>query len=205
MILHLKEYVNRLKKYSQQLDNFAVLTDQPWVTNFDNPTERCVYIFRNKDSQLITSTNGNVKKGTWDYLPSMKSLLIELGDKTTLYNQGFLDNSIMILRRDGTDEHQLFVNENKIETTIEKLLQKVEKNYLSQTKTEDVSWKIERGEKVVKFISDSGELKIFTRKEQGYEVGDKIMVNNKVPKDGKIKMGYWNYILVENGRIKKIK
>lgn len=62
MILHLKEYVNRLKKHSQQLDNFAILTDQPWVTNFEDQTERCVYVFRNKDNQLIKSINGNVKK-----------------------------------------------------------------------------------------------------------------------------------------------
>ena len=205
MILHLKEYVNRLKKYSQQLDNFAILTDQPWVTNFEDQTERCVYIFRNKDNQLIKSTNGKVKKGKWDYLPTMKALLIELEDETTLYNQGFFDNSVMILRRDGTDEHQLFVNENKIESTIEKLLQKVERTYIYQSETPKESWGLEEGEKIVRFISDSGELKIFTRKKQGYEIGDKIMVNDEIPRNGKIKLGYWNYILVENGRIKKIK
>ena len=208
MILHLKEYVNKLKKYSHQLNNFAILTDQPWVTNLENQGERCVYIFRQKENQLITSKNGDVKKGTWDYLPSMKSLLIELGEETTLYNQGFLDKSIMILRKDGTDEHQLFVNENKIESTIEKLLQKVENSYLYQTKTEAGAFEIEQSEKMVKFISYIGELKIFTKKKSGYEIGDKILVNDKVPNDGKIKLGFWrfwNYILVENGRVKKIK
>ena len=205
MILHLKDYLNKLKKYSHQLDNFALLTDQPWVTNLEDQGERCIYIFRQKENQLITSNNGNVKKGTWDYLPSMKSLLIELGEETTLYNQGFLDKSILILKKDGTDEHQLFVNENKIETTIEKLLQKVENSYLYQIKTEDVTFKIKQSEKMVKFISDNGVLKIFTKKKSGYEIGDKIMLNDKVPNDGKIKLGFWNYILVENGRIKKIK
>ena len=190
MILHLKDYLNKLKKYSHQLDNFALLTDQPWVTNLEDQGERCIYIFRQKENQLITSNNGNVKKGTWDYLPSMKSLLIELGEETTLYNQGFLDKSILILKKDGTDEHQLFVNENKIETTIEKLLQKVENSYLYQTKTEDVTFKIKQSEKMVKFISDNGVLKIFTKKKSGYEIGDKIMLNDKVPNDGKIKLGF---------------
>lgn len=209
MIIHLKEYVNRLKKYSQQLDNFAILTDQPWVTNFEDQNRRCVYIFRGKDNQLIKSINGKVQKGKWDYLPSMKSLLIELEDETILYNQGFFDNSVMILRRDGTDEHQLFVNENKLESTVEKLLQKIERTYIYQPKKQSKktkeSWGIEQGEKIVRFVSDSGELKIFTRKQQGYEVGDKIIVNNKIPQNGKIKLGFWNYLLVENGRIKKIK
>ena len=205
MILHLKEYVNRLKKYSQQLDNFAILTDQPWVTNFENQTERCVYIFRNKNNQLIKSTNGKVEKGEWDYLPSMNSLLIELEHETTLYNQGFFDNSVMILRRDGTDEHQLFVNENKIESTVEKLLQEVEGTYTHQTESLKEPWRLEQGEIIVKFVSNSGEVKIYTRKKQGYEVGDKIMLNDKIPQNGKIQLGYWNYIVVENGRIKKIK
>ena len=108
----------------------------------------------------------------------MKALLIELEDETTLYNQGFFDNSVMILRRDGTDEHQLFVNESKIESTIEKLLQKVERTYINQSETPKESWGLEEREKTVRFLSDNGELKIFTRKKQGYEVGDKIMVND---------------------------
>ncbi|MDG1435065.1 MAG: hypothetical protein P8Q41_13685 [Saprospiraceae bacterium] len=205
MILHLKEYVNKLKKYSQQLDNFAILTEQPWITNFENPAERCVYIFRQKGNELITSKNGNVVKGKWDYLSSMKSILIEIGAETKLYNQGFFDNSVMILKKDGTDEYQLFVNENKIENTIEKLLQKIEKNYLTQNQTENISFTMERGERIRKFISDSGELKIFTKKDQGYEVGDKILVDNKIPKDGKVILGFWNYLLVKNGRIIEIK
>lgn len=135
----------------------------------------------------------------------MKSLLIEIEDENTLYNQGFFDNSVMILRRDGTDEHQLFVNKNKIESTIEKLLQKVEKTYIYQSKTQKETWELEQGEKIVRFVSDSGELKIFTRKQQGYEVGDKIMVNDEIPRNGKVMLGFWNYILVENGRIKRIK
>ncbi len=205
MILHLKEYVNKLKKYSQQLDNFAILTEQPWLTNLDKQSERCVYIFRNNNNQLIKSTNGRVKIGEWDYLASMKSLLIELEGETTLYNQGFVDNSVMILRRDGTDEYQLFVNENKIEGTIEKLLHKVERMYLSPIETPEGPWEIELDEKIVKFISISGELKIITREKDGYGVGDKILLNNEIPKDGKIKLGYWNYLLVKNGRIKEVK
>ncbi|MGB0864441.1 MAG: hypothetical protein ACPG19_06585 [Saprospiraceae bacterium] len=205
MVLHLKEYVNKLKKYSQQLDNFAILTDQPWITNFEIPSERCVYIFRQKDNELITSKNGNVTKGKWDYLPSMKSLLIEIGEETKLYNQGFFDNSVMILRKDGTDEHQLFVNENKVESTIERLLQNIERNYLFQNQTQNASFEVDRKERVMKFISESGELKIITKKKKGYEVGDKIFIDNKIPKDGKISLGYWNYLLVKNGRIIKIK
>lgn len=205
MITHLKEYVNRLKRYSQTLDNFAILTDQPWVTRFGNLEDKCVYIFRNRGNQLLKSINDRVEKGKWDYLPSMKSLLIELDNETTLYNQGFFDHSVMILRRDGTDEHQLFVNENKIKSTVEELLQQVEQKYLSQDGTLKEHRRVDQPERIVKFIADDGELQIFTRKPQGYELGDKILLNGDIPQNGKIKLGYWNYLLVQDGKIKKIK
>ena len=209
MILHLKEYANKLKKYSHQLDNFAILKDQPWITNFDNPLERCVYIFRDKNNDLITSRNGKVTKGSWDYLPSMKSLLIELDESTTLYNQGFFDDSIMILKKDGTNEYQLFVNENKIESSVEKLLEKIERNYLVNSEfnvnnDNQIRFKDDENKKF-EFISESGIITIFTRKQQGYEVGDRILLNKMTPKDGKIKLGFWSYIYVKNGRIIEIK
>lgn len=117
----------------------------------------------------------------------------------------FFDHPVMILRRDGIDEHQLFVNENKIKSTVEELLQQVEQKYLSQDGTLKEHRRIDQPERIVKFIADDGELQIFTRKPQGYEFGDRILLNGDIPQNGKIKLGYWNYLLVQDGKIKKIK
>ncbi|MDT0691254.1 hypothetical protein RM549_15770 [Salegentibacter sp. F188] len=204
MILHLKEYVDRLKNFSQKLDNFSILTEQPWVTNFGSETDRCIYIFRQKENQLLISTNGKVKKGNWDYLPSLNSLLIEHDDETILFSQGFFDNSIMILRRDGTDDYQLFVNENKIESTIEKLLQKTEQDYLSKNGIKTDGTVRQLSEKIVNFLAKCGEVKIHTRKVQGYEIGDKILINGNIPCDGKIELSDKEYVVVENGLIEYI-
>ena len=38
-------------------------------------------------------------------------------------------NSVLILKIDGTEEFQLFANENKIQSTIEKLLTDIETKY----------------------------------------------------------------------------
>lgn len=143
MKIQLKKIVENLQHYSKKLDNYAILTEQPWITKTENNNERFVIIFR-KNKDLLISINGKVEKGKWDYIPSMNSLIIERDTGTTLYNQGFFDDSVMILKVDGTDDYQVFANENKIESTIEKLVQDVERKYLvakwSENKTENPSY-----------------------------------------------------------------
>jgi hypothetical protein len=140
MKTYIQGIVNRFKSYSERLDNFSLLIDQPWITRAENTEDRCVYIFRKENKELYILTNGVMKKedegSTWDYIAPMNSLLIRRNGETRLYNQGFFDESVMILKLDGTDQFQLFANENKIETTIEKLLEKVESKYARIEKTD---------------------------------------------------------------------
>ena len=128
MKTYLKNIVDRFRNYSEKLDNFSILTDQPWITQTDNLSDRCVFIFRKENKELYILTNGVMKKedegSAWDYIASMNSLLIRRNGETKLYNQGFFDEAIMILRLDGTNELQLFANENKIESTTEKITSK---------------------------------------------------------------------------------
>lgn len=123
MIIHLKDYVNKLRNYSEKLDNFTLLIDQPWKTGIIENTEPATFIFRKENNELPISKAGNVEKGKWDYISSMNALMLEMEGKTTLYKQGFFDDSVLILQREGTDEYSLFINENKIDKTIDKLEQ----------------------------------------------------------------------------------
>lgn len=137
--MQLKHFVEKFRQYSNGLDNYAILSDQPWVTRTENANERCVFIFRQKENELLIAVNGKVEIGRWDYIASMKSLIIKTGNTTTLYNQGFLDDSVMILKVDGTEDYQLFVNENRITSTVEKLLKEVEKRYLQENKNKEIT------------------------------------------------------------------
>lgn len=60
-------------------------------------------------------------------------------------------------------------------------------------------------ERIVKITTELGNCLILTKKEKGYQINDKILVNNKVLKSGKITQGLNGYILIKNGRIFKIK
>jgi hypothetical protein len=61
----------------------------------------------------------------------MNSLLIDLGENRRLYNQGFLDESVMLLRQDGQEDYLLLVNENKVSSDDpERILEGLSQKYL---------------------------------------------------------------------------
>jgi hypothetical protein len=103
--------VSQLRNYSATLDTTANLINKPWAI-IDEEFEMQKLIFK-KDKELILSKNGQVKIGKWDYFPEAKSLLIDRNVDKILCNEAFIDNGVMILKLDGT-ENRFFIlaNEN---------------------------------------------------------------------------------------------
>lgn len=133
MKTYISNLLPKLQEYSARLDNLTLLTDQPWV-QLDESGDRTVFVFRSDGNELLVSRNGKVNTCTWEYLEHMNSLVIETDEEKTLYNQGFLDESAMILRKDGRDEYLLLANENKVEVTAaEKVLEQLERKYIEDT------------------------------------------------------------------------
>lgn len=111
MKLYLKSIVKQLKNHSATLDKTSILIDKPWAL-IDDEFEMQKLIFK-KDKELILSKNGQVQIGRWDYFPEAKSLLIDRNSDKILCNEAFINNGIMILRLDGTENRFfIFVNEN---------------------------------------------------------------------------------------------
>ena len=203
MKIQLNKIVKNLKNYSKKLDNYAILTEQPWITKTENDNERFVIIFR-KNNELLISINGKVEKGKWDYIPSMNSLIVERKSGTTLYNQGFFDDSVMILKVDGTDDYQLFANENKIESTIEKLVQEIENKYLIAKPTENKTDNSAYRKVVIKKLKNGSEFEIHSSLSVGYTVGDNVTINGKYPQDGEYRFGWSDSLIVMDGKIKRL-
>lgn len=86
----------------------------------DSLQSKVVYIFREKDNQLLISVDGEVEKGTWEYLGN-NSLMIESNGRRRLFKHGFIDDSVLAIKVDGKDEYALFVNESKFETELNSL------------------------------------------------------------------------------------
>ena len=135
MILYLADLFTRLATYSAQLDNTALLTNQHWVSIDEITQHKVVYIFRT-NNELLISTNGNVQEARWEYLGN-NSLLVRTKDNLLLLKHGFFDDSILALKRDSTDDFNIFVNENKHSgelNTPEKVARFLENKYFD-TKT----------------------------------------------------------------------
>lgn len=110
MKTYLKNILPQLKNYSQTLDKISILIDKPWAL-IDEEYELQKLIFqRNKD--LILSKNGQVSIGKWDYFPQARSILIDRHTDKILCNEQFIDEGIMILKLDGTD-NRFFILANE--------------------------------------------------------------------------------------------
>lgn len=102
MVDYIKSILPRLQQFSKSLNETAIFADVPWAF-IDDDGDRVTYIFR-RNNELLVSKRGEVTTGHWEYLSVLQSLLIEHGNRKRMYNQGFIDNAVMALKKDGTDE-----------------------------------------------------------------------------------------------------
>ena len=102
----MRDYIStilpRIQQYSKQLNDEANFVEIPWGF-IDDDGDKVTYIFR-RNNELLVSKKGEVATGHWEYLPVVQSMLIEYNGAKRMYNQGFLDKAVMVLRKDGTEE-----------------------------------------------------------------------------------------------------
>ncbi|MCX6186806.1 MAG: hypothetical protein NTU43_07395, partial [Bacteroidetes bacterium] len=111
--IYLNSIVKQMRNHTATLDNSNILVDKPWAL-IDDENELQKLIFK-KDQKLIMSKNGQVQIGKWEYFPEAKALLIDRNIDKILCNEAFIDNGVMILRLDGTDNRFfILANENVI-------------------------------------------------------------------------------------------
>ena len=135
----LLDIIPRIQRYSQKLDNLAVLTNKHWVFIDEELNKKVVFIFREKERQLLISENGNIEKGSWEYLGN-NSLLIDRRHGSYLFH-GFFDNNIMALKHDSTDGYAFFVNETKYGNelnTVNDIKHFLSEKYLSKISSKNV-------------------------------------------------------------------
>lgn len=108
MNAYLGSIIPKLRRLSRSIDDLALLVGQPWVS-VEAPN-RTVYIFQ-KEGELLITRSGQIETTRWDHISALNSVAIEAQGSRTLYNIGFFDQAVLVLRRDGTDDHLLLANE----------------------------------------------------------------------------------------------
>jgi hypothetical protein len=131
----LLDIIPRLQRFSSKLENNSVLTNKNWVLLGDEPNKKVVYIFSEKENLLRIAENGIIKKGKWDNLGN-NFIEIEIDNGAMLFKHAFVDDNLLALKLDGTEEFAILVNESnydKFLNSIDKLNSFVEDMYLKQT------------------------------------------------------------------------
>ena len=54
--------IPKIQKYSKKLDDISVLTGKNWVVIEEEHENKIVFIFREKNNQLLISENGKIEK-----------------------------------------------------------------------------------------------------------------------------------------------
>lgn len=94
-----------------------LLFSRPWV--HWPPDNKCLFYFK-KDLQLLVSRSGNVQKGTWEFIPDSRSVILDFGNDTTIYRISFLcDNSFLLLDHENPEKKLLFVRRSRIKEYFE--------------------------------------------------------------------------------------
>ena len=109
----MKAFINnlipKLSKFSEELDTISILTKHQCVILDEFDDLKVGYIFREKNNQLLISKNGVVQKSSWEYLGG-GTILIESPENTLLLKQAFVNEVLLILQIDGTDNTLMLVN-----------------------------------------------------------------------------------------------
>lgn len=187
-----KYLANQLRNHSLSLAKKNLLTEKPW-TLIDDEFEIQKLIFK-KSNDLIISKNGNVVMGKWEYFPEAKSLLIDRNTDKILCNEVYIDEGVLILKMDGTDNRFFtLANETVIpDLDIDSYLKKIRYKKLSIS-TEN--------------LTDGRVLEIARKeKRRTYPaVGDSVTINAEPAKDGLYNINSKNrYYEVKKAVVNKI-
>ena len=109
----IKYSLNSIKQFTLSLKKKSLLIDKPWIL-IDNDGAIQKFIFK-KDKGLVLSKNGKVTEGSWEYFAEARSLLIDRQTDKLLLNEEFVDENVLLLKKDGTEnEFYALANENVI-------------------------------------------------------------------------------------------
>ena len=116
MKTYLFDTFNRYKRFSDKLDAKTILCNKSWWMFNDNGDKE-VYIFQ-KDGTLIISIKGRVSYSTWKYITANQSIIITSGNQSYMVIPAFVDNNILALQVDGTDEYAFLIDEDSLKRLV---------------------------------------------------------------------------------------
>lgn len=120
-----------IKKVGEKLNAKSSICDKAWEV-YNEDDLKLVYIF-NRDGSLMISTNGDVERASWQYLKANCSFILNTAEGSSMFIPTYLDDVLLILQKDGTDNYLLLLNAD--EKVIKRTLLAIS-SYLEQKNVE---------------------------------------------------------------------
>lgn len=113
--------ISDIKRFSENLDAKAILSNKPWIV-FNDAGEKEVYIFK-RDGKLRIVLNGRVFDASWEYESANKSIVINGSQERVMVHPAFVDGTILALNIDGTDKYSFLIEEQNAKDFAPKTLE----------------------------------------------------------------------------------
>lgn len=130
MKTYLLDVINRIKRFSEKFDVTTTLCDKTWLV-FNDTGEKEVYIFQANGTVFIT-TNGVGIKGHWQWVSANQSLIINKDDIVMMFHPEFIDNTVLALTLDGTNEMAFLIEQGSKDTFVAKTLAQLENYFVDK-------------------------------------------------------------------------
>ena len=110
---YIQSIQSQLRNYSSGLRQMNNLVDIPWtMVDGDLNIQRLIF---QRNHTLLIIKEGVIQESRWEYLHPLNSLILNIGGKRIAMNEVFVDESALILKKDGgSSEFFSFANETKL-------------------------------------------------------------------------------------------
>lgn len=192
MKAYLNSIIPQIKSFSESLDKTTLFVDKAWAyIDEDNAVQKLIF---KRNNELVLSKNGKAEVGRWEYFPAAKSILIDRVTDKILCNEQYVDNGVMILKVDGTDNQFFALANERVVPDLD-----VYRYLLEVRKEQKKHLRI-----VEKRLIDGRVIDIKLRSEYNDDVlvGDSVMLDSTPIEDGKYQMEEKNkFLVIKKGRI----
>jgi hypothetical protein len=120
MKTYLFDTINRYKRFSETLDIQTKINNKSWWVFNDNGQKE-LYIFQPNNQCYVTS-NGIGIQGNWEYITANKSLIINVNKSVLMLHPVFMDDNLLTLNLDGTNQYSFLIEEENNENFAPKTL-----------------------------------------------------------------------------------
>lgn len=130
-------FLPRISKLSKRFDKKESYTGKSWVL-IDDAHRALMELEFFKDGRLLLIMNGNASWGKWEVSPNTNRLILDFVQKISVYEVSFVDQALMLARKSGTKNTEVFVNKKELPSLLfqfylDSLVRTIERDYKSTT------------------------------------------------------------------------